>query len=76
MSPDQAMTRAIQSIPSLVQLDAAEESVIVAARALRYLPPPPGRITTTEQMIADDLWYSAYHRLLDALDRLAEEGGL
>lgn len=60
--------------PAIVALDAAEESVIVAARALRHLPPPPGRINTTQQMIADDLWYAAYHRLLDALDRLAKEG--
>lgn len=72
MTPGQAVTQAIQSLPSLVQLDACEADVIKAAKAMRHLSPPPGRIGTTEQMTSDDLFYMGWHLLLDALDRLAE----
>lgn len=74
MTPEQAMTQAIQSLPSLVQLDATEADVIAAARALRHVSPPPGRMGTNEQMTQDDLFYLGWQRLMDAIDRLPEVG--
>lgn len=59
---------------SLVRLDATEADVIAAAKALRYVTPPPGRMGSNEQMTADDIFYLAWQRLMDALDRMPEEG--
>ena len=58
---------------SLAQLDATEADVIAAARAMRHLIPPPGRMGSNEQMLSDDAFYMGWRRLMDALDRMPEE---